>query len=56
MVNIFQNPKWKEEYVIEINNNFEKLENLDDEDSIDIDTNEKWKTLKQKSRKPNSSL
>ena len=35
MVNIFQNPKWKQEYAIEINNRFEKLENLDDEDSID---------------------
>ena len=30
MVNIFQNPKWKQEYAIEISNNFEILENLDD--------------------------
>jgi len=30
MVNIFQNPKWKQEYAIEINNKFEILENLDD--------------------------
>jgi len=30
MVNIFQNPKWKQEYVIVINNKFEILENLDD--------------------------
>ena len=34
MVNIFQNPKCKQEYAIEINNKFEILENLDDEDSI----------------------
>ena len=26
MVNIFQNPKWKQEYFIEINNKFEILE------------------------------
>ena len=30
VVNIFQNPKWKQEYVIEINNKFEILENVDD--------------------------
>jgi hypothetical protein len=29
MVNIFQNPKWKHEYAIEINEKFEILENLD---------------------------
>ena len=34
MVNIFQNLKWKQEYAIEINNMFELLENLDDEDTI----------------------
>ena len=34
MVNIFQNPKWKQEYALEINNKFEILEYLDD-DSID---------------------
>ena len=33
MVNIFQNPKWKQEYAIEINK-FVILENLDNEDSI----------------------
>jgi len=32
MVNIFQNPKWKQEYAIEINNKFEILENLDEEE------------------------
>ena len=35
MVNIFQNPKWKQEYAIEINNRFEILEKLDNEDSTD---------------------
>jgi len=44
MVNIFQNSKWKQEYTIEINNKFEILENLDDEDSTDI--NEKWGNIK----------
>ena len=43
---IFQNPKWKQEYAIEINNKFEILENLDDEDSIDNNINEKWENIK----------
>jgi len=30
MVNIYQTPKWKQEYAIEINNKFEILKNLDD--------------------------
>jgi len=47
MINIFQNPKWKQEYAIEINNKFEILENLDEEDSIDNNINENGKTLKQ---------
>jgi len=46
IVNIFQNPKWKQEYVIEINNKFEILENLDDENSIDNNINEKWENIK----------
>jgi hypothetical protein len=45
MVNIFQNPRWKEEYAIEINNKFEILENLDNEDSIDNNINEKWENI-----------
>jgi len=45
MVNIFQNLKWKQEYAIEINNMFEILENLDDEDSIDNNINEKWENV-----------
>jgi hypothetical protein len=45
-VNIFQNPKWKQEYAIEISNKFEILENLNDEASIDNDINEKWENIK----------
>ena len=46
MVNIFQNPKWKQEYAIEINNKFEIKGNLGDEDSIDNNINEKWENTK----------
>ena len=46
IVNIFQNPKWKQEYAIEIYNKFEILENLDDENSIDNNINEKWENIK----------
>ena len=46
IVNIFQNSKLKQEYATEINNRFEILENLDDEDSIDNNINEKWKNIK----------
>jgi len=41
MVNIFQNPKWKQEYAIQINNRFEIQKNFDNEDSIDNSINEK---------------
>ena len=46
MVSIFQNPKWKQQYAIEINNRFEILENFDIEDSINNNTNEKWENIK----------
>ena len=46
MVNIFQNPKLKQEYAIEINNKFEVLESLYNEESIDNDINEKWEEIK----------
>jgi len=46
MVNIFQNPKWKQEYATEVNNKFETLENLDNEESIDSNINEKWENIK----------
>ena len=41
MVNIFENSKWKQEYAMEINNECEILENLDNENSIDNNINEK---------------
>jgi len=41
-VNIFQNSKWKHEYAIELNNRFEILENMEDEDNIDNNINTKW--------------
>jgi len=40
-VNIFQNKKWKQKYTTEINNKFEILENLNNEDSMDNNINEK---------------
>ena len=46
MVNIFQNPKWKQEYAIEINKQFGILENLGDEDNIDNNINKKWENIK----------
>jgi hypothetical protein len=45
-VNIFQNPKWKQEYAIEINNNFDILANMDDEDNTDKTIDEKWESIK----------
>jgi hypothetical protein len=42
---IIQNPKWKQEYAIEINNRVETLENIDDEDNIDSNLNEKWESI-----------
>ena len=46
MVNILQNPKWKQEYAIEINNKFEILDKSDNEDIIDNNINEKWENIK----------
>ena len=46
MVNVFQNPNWKQVYAVEINNKFEILENLDDEDSMDNNINEKRGNIK----------
>jgi hypothetical protein len=56
MVNIFQNPKWKQEYAIEINNKFEVLENLYDEDSTDTDINEKWENIKTRIKETKQQL
>jgi hypothetical protein len=38
--------KWKQEHAIEINNRFKILENMEVEDSIDNNTNEKWENIK----------
>ena len=55
-MNIFQNPKWKQEYTTEINNKFEywKISTLKIVLTITLLKN--GKTLKQQSRKLNSSL
>jgi hypothetical protein len=45
-VNIFQNSKWKQKYSIGINNRFEILENVGDEDNIDSNINGKWESIK----------
>jgi hypothetical protein len=55
-VNIFQNPKWKQEYAIEINNRLEILENLDDEDIINNNINEKWEHIKTVIKKTKQQL
>ena len=45
-VNIFQNSKWEQEYAIEINNRFEILENMEDEDNSGNNIIEKWENIK----------
>ena len=45
-MNIFQISKWKQEYAIELNNRFEILENMKDEDNIDNNINGKWENIK----------
>jgi hypothetical protein len=56
MANIFQNPKWKQEYAIEINNKFEILENLDNKDSIGNGINEKWENIKTRIKETKQQL
>ena len=46
ILNIFQNSKWEQEYPIEINNRFEILENMEDEDNSGNNINEKWENIK----------
>jgi len=46
-MSIFQNSKWKQEYVMELTISFEILENMEDEDHIDNTMNEKWENIKQ---------
>ena len=41
IVDIFQNSKWEQEYAIDINNRFETLKNMEDEDNSDSNINEK---------------
>ena len=45
-MNTFQNSKWKEKYATEINNRFETLESIEDEDNIDYNINGKWENIK----------
>jgi len=45
-VNIFQNSKWKQEYAIELNNRFEILENMEDNDNFQNNINRKWENIK----------
>ena len=45
-MSILQHSKWKQEYAIELNNKFEILENMEDEDNIDNNINEKWENIK----------
>ena len=45
-MNIFQNQKQEQEYAVEINNIFEILENMEDEDNSDNNINEKWENIK----------
>ena len=55
-VNIFQNPKWKQVYSIEINKKFEKLENFDNEDIINNNINEKCENIKTTSMETKQQL
>ena len=45
IVNIFQNSKWKQEYALELNDRFEILENMEDEDNSDNNIDEKWENI-----------
>jgi len=38
--------KWKQEYAIELNNRFQILENMEDEDNIENNINEKCQNIK----------
>ena len=46
IVNSFQNSEWKPKYAIDLNNRFEMLENIEDEDNVDNNINEKWENIK----------
>jgi len=42
----FKNSNWKQEFTIELNNKFKLLENMEDEDNMDNNINEKWENIK----------
>ena len=46
IVNIFQNSKWKQACVTELNNRFKIPENMEYEDNIENNINEKWENIK----------
>ena len=46
IVNIFQNSKWNQDHAIKINNRFDILENMEDEDNSDNNINEKQENIK----------
>ena len=55
-MNIFQYSKQEQEYAVEINNRFEILENMEEEeDNSDSNINEKLENIKTILRKPNNS-
>ena len=45
-MNILQNSKWKQEYAIELDNRFEILENMEDNDNFQGNINGKWENIK----------
>jgi hypothetical protein len=45
-MNILQNSKWTQEYAIELNNRLKILENMEDDDNIDNNINEKCENIK----------
>ena len=47
--------KWKQEYAIELNNRFKILENMEDEDNMDNNINEKWQNIKTIIKEKNNS-
>jgi len=56
IVNIFQNSMWKQEYATELNNRIKILENMEDEDDIDNNINEKWENIKTKIKESKQQL
>ena len=42
----FKNSKWKQEHATELNNKFEILGNMEDDDNTDNNINGKWENIK----------